>query len=175
RCDRTGPSRGEPVLHTSHVSPYPTTAPLAALVEVAGCRCSEAPAHSGAVGTSGSLERLRQPARMGGASPRPDSHRLRAGADAEFDSEPKHPFFRQQLPALSLIPAKRGKRTLPGIRAQMRADFPRKQYCRRSLIETVFSAAKRKLSCRAPGRCLLTQPRQALLFGFDLQSLSPVA
>ena len=98
-------------------------------------------------------------------------------ADAEFDSERNHTFVRQQLPALSLIPAKRGQKTwtLHGVRAQMRADFPRKQYCRRSLIETVFSAAKRKLSCRAPGRCLLTQPRQALLFGFDLQSLSPVA
>jgi hypothetical protein len=36
---------------------------------------------------------------------------------------------------------------------------------RRALIETVFSAAKRKLSCRAPGRCLLTQRRQALLLG----------
>jgi hypothetical protein len=31
--------------------------------------------------------------------------------------------------------------------------------------ETVFSVAKRKLSCRAPGRCLLTQRRQALLLG----------
>ena len=36
---------------------------------------------------------------------------------------------------------------------------------RRALIETVFSVAKRKLSCRAPGRCLLTQRRQALLLG----------
>jgi hypothetical protein len=45
------------------------------------------------------------------------------------------------------------------------ADFPRKKYCRRFLIETVFSVAKRKLSCRAPGRCLLTQRRQALLLG----------
>jgi len=34
---------------------------------------------------------------------------------------------------------------------------------RRALIKTVFSVAKGKLSCRAPGRCLLTQRRQALL------------
>lgn len=88
-------------------------------------------------------------------------------ADAEFDSERNHTFVRQQLHALSVIPAKRGKKTwrIHGVRAQMRADFPRKKYCRRSLIETVFSVAKRKLSCRAPGRCLFTQRRQALLLG----------
>jgi hypothetical protein len=88
-------------------------------------------------------------------------------ADAEFDSERNHSFVRQQLHARSIIPAKRGKKrwTIHGVRAQMRADFPRKQYSRRSLIETVFSVAKRKLSCRAPGRCLLTQRRQALLLG----------
>ena len=88
-------------------------------------------------------------------------------ADAEFDSERNHTFVRQQLHARSVIPAKRGKKTwkIPGVRAQMRADFPRKKYCRRALIETVFSVAKRKLSCRAPGRCLLTQRRQALLLG----------
>jgi hypothetical protein len=88
-------------------------------------------------------------------------------ADAEFDSERNHTFVRHQLHALSVIPAKRGKKTwrIHGVRAQMRADFPRKKYCRRSLIETVFSVAKRKLSCRAPGRCLLTQRRQALLLG----------
>lgn len=88
-------------------------------------------------------------------------------ADAEFDSERNPTFIRQQLHALSVIPAKRGKKTwtIHGIRAQMRADFPRKKYCRRALIETVFSVAKRKLSCRAPGRCLVTQRRQALLLG----------
>jgi hypothetical protein len=47
----------------------------------------------------------------------------------------------------------------------MRSHFPSRLYRRRSLVETVFSAAKRKLSCRAPGRCLLTQRRQALLLG----------
>jgi Transposase DDE domain len=88
-------------------------------------------------------------------------------ADAEFDSERNHTFVRQQLHALSVIPAKRGKKTwrIHGVRAQMRNHFPRQKYCRRALIETVFSVAKRKLSCRAPGRCLLTQRRQALLLG----------
>jgi len=52
-----------------------------------------------------------------------------------------------------------------GVRAQMRHHFPRRLYCRRALVETVFSTAKRKLSARAPGRCLLTQRRQALLLG----------
>ncbi|MGB8770649.1 MAG: transposase [Candidatus Korobacteraceae bacterium] len=36
---------------------------------------------------------------------------------------------------------------------------------RRTLVESFFSAAKRKFSCRAPGRSLLTQRRQALLLG----------
>lgn len=88
-------------------------------------------------------------------------------ADAEFDSERNHTFVRQQLHAVSLIPAKRGKKRwrIPGVRAQMRNHFPRQQYSPRSLIETVFSVAKRKLSGRAPGRSLRTQRRPALLLG----------
>ena len=88
-------------------------------------------------------------------------------ADAEFDSELNHTHIRHRLGAHSVIPAKRGKKTwnIQGIRAQMRNQFPRRLYCRRALIETVFSVAKRKLSCRAPGRSLLTQRRQALLLG----------
>jgi hypothetical protein len=38
-------------------------------------------------------------------------------------------------------------------------------YRRRSLIESVSSAVKRKLSARAPGRTLGTQCLQALLLG----------
>ena len=88
-------------------------------------------------------------------------------ADAEFDSELNHTHIRQQLGARSVIPAKRGKRSwhIHGVRAEMRTNFPRHLYCRRALVETVFSVAKRKLSARAPGRCLLTQRRQALLLG----------
>ena len=47
----------------------------------------------------------------------------------------------------------------------MRERFPAQQYGKRSLIESVFSAVKRKLSCRAPGRTIHTQSRQALLLG----------
>lgn len=88
-------------------------------------------------------------------------------ADAEFDSELNHTHVRKHLHARSVIPAKRGKKTwrIRGVRAQMRDHFPRRIYCRRALVETVFCVAKRKLSCRAPGRCLLTQRRQALLLG----------
>jgi DDE family transposase len=88
-------------------------------------------------------------------------------ADAEFDSELNHTHIRQQLGACSIIPAKRGKKTwcIHRVRAKMRDHFPRRLYRRRALIETVFSAAKRKLSCRAPGGCLLTQRRHALLLG----------
>jgi hypothetical protein len=88
-------------------------------------------------------------------------------ADAEFDSERNHHHIRDRLGADSIIPAKRGKSTwqLHGIRAQMRASFPTLRYRQRALVESVFSAAKRKLSSRAPGRLPLTQHLQTLLLG----------
>jgi hypothetical protein len=88
-------------------------------------------------------------------------------ADAQFDSERNHRHIRDQLGADSLIPAKRGQSTwqLHGIRAQMRAHFPTDRYRQRALVESVFSAAKRKLSSRAPGRLPLTQHLQVLLLG----------
>ena len=96
-------------------------------------------------------------------------------ADAEFDSERNHTYIRQQLGARSIIPAKRGKKTwrIHGVRAEMRRAFPRRQYARRALVETVFSTVKRKLSARAPGRSLFMQTRQALLLGlaFNLYRL----
>ena len=68
-----------------------------------------------------------------------------------------------------MIPAKRGKKSwrIHGVRAEMRRAFPRQLYRRRSLIETMFSSVKRKLSARAPGRSLRTQKRQALLLGLS--------
>lgn len=96
-------------------------------------------------------------------------------ADAEFDSEGNHTYIRKQLGAQSVIPAKRGKKTwrIHGVRAEMRRAFPRRLYRRRSLIESLFSSVKRKLSGRAPGRSLRTQKRQALLLGlsFNLHRL----
>jgi len=88
-------------------------------------------------------------------------------ADAEFDSERNHRFIRETLGARSAIPAKRGKPTwrIRGIRAQMRRRFPRGLYRQRALVESVISAAKRKLSDRAPGRSPLTQHLQALVLG----------
>ncbi len=88
-------------------------------------------------------------------------------ADGEFDSERNHTYIRGQLGAQSVIPARRGKKTwrIHGVRAEMRRAFPRRQYARRALIETVISVVKRKLSARAPGRTLFTQMRQALLLG----------
>ena len=95
-------------------------------------------------------------------------------ADAEFDSERNHTFCRQQLKAHSVIPAKRrSSRRASGVRLEMREHFPSQEYAQRSLIETVFSAVKRKLSSRAPGRTISTQSRQALLLGlaFDIYRL----
>jgi len=86
-------------------------------------------------------------------------------ADGEFDSERNHKHIREVHHMKSIIPAKRGKKTwhLKGIRAQMKNNFPAKQYSQRNLIETVFSVVKRKLSTRAPGRSLATQALQALV------------
>ncbi len=72
-------------------------------------------------------------------------------ADAEFDSERNHSYIRKRLGAQSVIPAKRGKKTwhLHGVRAEMRRAFPQRIYRRRSLIESLFSSVKRKLSARA--------------------------
>jgi Transposase DDE domain/Transposase domain (DUF772) len=88
-------------------------------------------------------------------------------ADAEFDSARHHQHVRHVVQAQSVIPAKRGgaKWHIRGIRAQMRQAFPVRLYRRRSLIESVISAVKRKLSARAPGRSLDTQCLQALLLG----------
>jgi IS5 family transposase len=88
-------------------------------------------------------------------------------ADAEFDTEQNHQHIRQQLGARSIIPAKRGRSSRVGIRGQMRRHFPRRIYCQRAKVETIFSIIKRKLSARAPGRTLSMQTRQALLLGLS--------
>jgi hypothetical protein len=85
-------------------------------------------------------------------------------ADAEFDSDCNHTFCREQLQAQSIIPAKRRSSCkASGVRLQMRENFPTEQYGKRFVIESVFSAVKRKLSCSAPGGTIHTQSRQALL------------
>jgi hypothetical protein len=88
-------------------------------------------------------------------------------ADAEFDSERNHRHVRDVIGAESIIPAKRGRADwkIKGTRAQMRRRFPRKQYSQRAQVESVFSAVKRKLSAKAPGRSTETQRTQALLLG----------
>jgi Transposase DDE domain len=90
-------------------------------------------------------------------------------ADAEFDSERNHTYIRQQLGARSVIPAKRGNKTwrIRGARAEMRRAFPRRICRRRALIESVFSAVKRKLSARAPDHRLSMQQRRAPLLGLS--------
>jgi hypothetical protein len=98
-------------------------------------------------------------------------------ADTEFDSEQNHRHVRQRLEAGSVILAKRGKETwhVQGHRAEMRTAFPHHLYRRQALVESVFSAVKRKLSARAPGRSLETQRVQVLLLGlaYNLYRLRP--
>jgi hypothetical protein len=93
-------------------------------------------------------------------------------ADAECDRERTHQHMRQTLQAQSVIPAKRGgaKWHIQGIRAQMRQAFPAPRYRRRSILESVISAVKRKLSARAPGHSLGTPGLQALLLGLAYTS-----
>jgi len=88
-------------------------------------------------------------------------------ADGEFDSERNHQYIRRVMGAFSVIPAKRGKPTwkIKGVRAEMRAQFPKKLYGQRALVESAVSAVKRKLSARAPGRSFRMQRKQALLLG----------
>jgi hypothetical protein len=88
-------------------------------------------------------------------------------ADAECESERHHHHIRDQLGADRIIPAKRGQSSWPlhGMRAQMRASFPTARDRPRTLVESVFSAAKRTLSSRAPGRLPATQQLQVLLLG----------
>jgi IS5 family transposase len=88
-------------------------------------------------------------------------------ADAEFDSERNHRHVREVIGADSVIPAKRGKADwkITGVRAQMRRRFPSRRYSQRAQVESVFSAVKRKLSAKAPGRSSETQRRQAMLLG----------
>ena len=88
-------------------------------------------------------------------------------ADAEFDSERNHQQVRSVLGAQSVIPPKRARPEwkINGFRALMRQDFPKELYRQRVQAETTFSAIKRKLSARAPGRLLITQRLQALLLG----------
>lgn len=99
-------------------------------------------------------------------------------ADAEFDSERNHRYIRHQIGAESIIPPKRSKASwkITGVRAQMRAAFPAERYRQRVHAETVFSAIKRKLSARAPGRSLATQRKQALLLGlaYNIYKLWPL-
>jgi hypothetical protein len=96
-------------------------------------------------------------------------------ADAEFDSERNHQHVRQGLGAQSVIPPKRSRPEwkINGFRALMRQRFPKQLYRHRVQVESVFSAIKRKLSARAPGRSLITQRLQALLLGvtFNLYRL----
>ena len=93
-------------------------------------------------------------------------------ADAEVDGERKPRHIHDHVGADRSIPAKRGKPTwqLHGIRAELRANFPTARYRQRALVESVFSAAKRTRSSRAPGRLPVTQHLQVLLLGlaYDL-------
>jgi hypothetical protein len=98
-------------------------------------------------------------------------------ADAEFDSENNHRHLCNQFAAASVIAARSGKATwqVQGHRAKMRADFPRQLYRKRALVESAFSAVKRKHSATAPGRSLKVQRMQALVLGlaYNLYRLRP--
>lgn len=62
-------------------------------------------------------------------------------ADAEFDLELNHRFFREQLHGKGIIPAKLfTSYKASGYRQQMRENFPRRRYRRRSRIASISTA-----------------------------------
>lgn len=79
--------------------------------------------------------------------------------------EANHQHIRQRLGAKSIMPARPHGVPNGAIRNQMLRAFPKKPYRQRAKIESIFSAVKRKLSSRAPGRSLAMQSRQTLLLG----------
>jgi len=97
----------------------------------------------------------------------PENDDDRSQLNRAVDSERNHQHIRQEIGAQSIIPAKRGKPgwKIHGVRAQMYSAFPAEPYRQRVHAETVFSAIKRKLWAKAPGRSLATQRKQALLLG----------
>jgi hypothetical protein len=85
-------------------------------------------------------------------------------ADAEVDSELNHSHICEHLHARSVIPTRRGKPRWKthGVRAQMRANFPRHLYCRRAPIETTFSTTERTFGARSrPMRAYSASPSPA--------------
>ena len=162
RCGGLGAWSAQHVLCAAHASSSTETFAVAALAEVGGRRgfcvvptrrhlpwndCPNLPAVVGAT-----YEQTRTGLAL---------------ADAEFDSERNHTYICRTLGAHDVIPVKRDKGTwrIDGVRAEIRHSFPRRLYRRRTLIKSVFSSVKRKLSARAPGRSLRIQVRQALLPG----------
>ena len=95
-------------------------------------------------------------------------------ADAEFDARKNHEHA-QAMDVLSVIPPKRNRPGWKprGRRKELTENFPRELYARRSLVESLFSAVKRKLGDVAPGRLIETQILQALLLGiaYDIDRL----
>jgi hypothetical protein len=93
-------------------------------------------------------------------------------ANAEFESGRNQRHLRDQLGADSVIPAKRGRPAwhLHGVRAPLRASFPAARSRQRTPAGSIFSAAKRTRSARAPGRLPVTWHLQTLLLGlaYDL-------
>jgi hypothetical protein len=75
-------------------------------------------------------------------------------ADPEFDSGVNHQHIGQFPGAKSMIPARRLGVANGAIRNQMFRVFPNKALRLRGKIESNFSAVKRKLCSRAPGRSL---------------------
>jgi len=81
------------------------------------------------------------------------------------EDEANHQHLRQRLGAQSSIPARRRGVPNGAIRNQMFRAFPKNRTVNAPRSKSLFSAVKRKLSSRAPGRSLATQIRQALLLG----------
>jgi len=151
------------------LSSMPTAQASSSLVEVVDCGGCTAADFAGAAGPSRAGVRCACSAGLLDVAARSAPLGV-VLADAEFDSEANHEHIRQRLGAKSIIPARRRGVPNGAIRNQMFRAFPKKPYRQRNKIESVFSAVKRKLSSRAPGRSLTTQIRQALLLAWPTTS-----
>jgi hypothetical protein len=78
-----------------------------------------------------------------------DSFKSIAIADKAFDDESNHAFLREELNALSIIPARNENipvwRTKGKYRKEMKRGYSKKMYHQRSKVETIFYVIKKTM------------------------------
>ena len=86
-----------------------------------------------------------------------------ATVDRGFDSESNHEFAHRQVGANSVIPLRWDlplSKTKGYYRRRLRRHFPKKEYDRRPIVETINSVEKRKFGDELRSKLLKTQRRE---------------